>query len=152
MATAQLRWHLSNMNAILKNLTGTFVWSKILFMEKLTKGTLVTSTSGLVSHFTNDFSITIQTWWIFQFALIQILLEWLPQNFVHDMIAKLLDLMTRSWITTKWNCHQIWIVIENCLVKWLRILCWQWQLISGCKLCRGPCYWDTSCYLVRVRD
>ena len=31
------------------------------------------------AHFTNNFSITIQMWWKFHFALIQILIKWLLQ-------------------------------------------------------------------------
>ena len=47
VAVAQLRWHQANMNVIQRILTGTFARSKILLMEKLTKGALVTPTPDL---------------------------------------------------------------------------------------------------------
>ena len=41
------------------------------------------------AHFTNNFSITIQMWWKFNFALIQIQIKWSLQNFAHDTTAVL---------------------------------------------------------------
>ena len=41
------------------------------------------------AHFTNNFSITIQMWWKFHFALIQILMKWSLQNLAHGTTAEL---------------------------------------------------------------
>ena len=41
------------------------------------------------AHFTNDFSITIQMWWKFHFALIQVLIKWSLQNLAHGTTAEL---------------------------------------------------------------
>ena len=41
------------------------------------------------AHFTNDFSITIQMWWKFHFALIQVLIKWSLQNLAHGTTAGL---------------------------------------------------------------
>ena len=37
------------------------------------------------AHFTNDFSITIQMWWKFHFALIQVLIKWSLQNLARQL-------------------------------------------------------------------
>ena len=44
---------------------------------------------GTGTHFTNDFSITIQMWWKFHFALIQILIKWSLQYLAHGTTAGL---------------------------------------------------------------
>ena len=44
---------------------------------------------GAGTHFTNDFSITIQMWWKFHFALIQILIKWSLQYLAHGTTAGL---------------------------------------------------------------
>ena len=44
VAAAQLRWHLSNMKVIWKNLKGTFAISKVVPADKLTNGALVLPT------------------------------------------------------------------------------------------------------------
>ena len=44
---------------------------------------------GSGDHFTNNFSITIQKWWKFHFALIQILIKWSLQNLAHGTTAGL---------------------------------------------------------------
>ena len=41
------------------------------------------------AHFTNNFSITIQMWWKFHFALIQALIKWSLQNLAHGTTAGL---------------------------------------------------------------
>ena len=41
------------------------------------------------AHFTNNFSITIQMWWKFHFALIQILIKWSLQYLAHGTTAGL---------------------------------------------------------------
>ena len=64
------------------------------------------------AHFTNNFSITIQMWWKFHFALIQIWAVVACAKFCRDMI-------TSNWIKAKWNFHRIWIVMEKPLVKWV---------------------------------
>ena len=48
VAAAQLQWHLSNINVIQIGLRSTFARSKILLMEKLNNGALVTPTPGMV--------------------------------------------------------------------------------------------------------
>ena len=45
--------------------------------------------SGSGAHFTNNFSITIQMWWKFHFALIQILIKWSLQYLAHGTTAGL---------------------------------------------------------------
>ena len=40
-------------------------------------------------HFTNNFSITIQMWWKFHFAIIQILIKWSLQSLAHGTTAGL---------------------------------------------------------------
>ena len=47
------------------------------------------SPTGAGAHFTNNFSITIQMWWKFHFALIQILTKWSLQYLAHDTTAEL---------------------------------------------------------------
>ena len=54
---------------------------KILHLE----GDLVSTGA----HFTNNFSITIQMWWKFHFALIQVLIQWSLQNLAHGTTAGL---------------------------------------------------------------
>ena len=48
---------------------------------------LVTPSPG--AHFTNNFSITIQMWWKFHFAFIQILIKWSLQYLAHCTTAGL---------------------------------------------------------------
>ena len=55
---------------------------------------LVCSIITTGAHFTNNFSITIQMWWKFNFALIQILKKWSLQYLAHDTTAGL------SWHVT----------------------------------------------------
>ena len=69
------------------------------------------------ADFTNNFSITIQMWWKFHFALIQILINRSLQNLAHGTTAEL----SSNWIRAKWNFHRIWIVMEKCLVKWVPV-------------------------------
>ena len=58
------------------------------------------------AHFTNNFAITIQMWWKFHFALIQVLIKWSLQNLAHGTTAWL------SWHVP--NFVAIWsIVIES---------------------------------------
>ena len=45
--------------------------------------------SGTGAHFTNNLSITIQMWWKFHFALIQVLIKWSLQNLAHGTTAGL---------------------------------------------------------------
>ena len=60
------------------------------------------------THFTNDFFITIQMWWKFHLALIQLLMIISQQHLAHATTAQL-------------SCHvpNIWIVMEKSLVKWV---------------------------------
>ena len=58
----------------------TLIWkTNTLFFTKLKPG----------AHFTNNFSITIQMWWKFHFALIQILKKWSLQYLAHGTTAGL---------------------------------------------------------------
>ena len=85
------------------------------------------SKNGSGAHFTNNFSITIQMWWKFHFALIQILIKWSLQYLAHGTTAGLswhvpnfyCDVIISNWIRAKWNFHHIWIVMEKSLVKWV---------------------------------
>ena len=47
------------------------------------------ATAGPGAHFTNNFSITIQMWWKFHFAPIQILIKWSLQYLAHGTTAGL---------------------------------------------------------------
>ena len=65
---------------------------------------------GPGAHFTNNFSITIQMWWKFYFALIQILIKWSLQYLAHGTTAGL------SWHVP--NFVAIWSpVIELKLIE-----------------------------------
>ena len=81
---------------------------------------------GSGTHFTNDFSITIQIRWKFHLALIQLLVIISRQNLAHATAAQLSchvpkycsDHYIIIWMRAKWNFHHIWIVMEKLLVKW----------------------------------
>ena len=55
------------------------------------------------AHFTNNFAITIQMWWKFHFALIQVLIKWSLQNLAHGTTAWL------SWHVP--NFVAIWLIV-----------------------------------------
>ena len=57
---------------------------------------------GSGAHFTNNFSITIQMWWKFHFALIQVLIKWSLQNFAHDTTAGL-----------SWHVHNFVVICST---------------------------------------
>ena len=60
------------------------------------------------AHFTNNFSITIQMWWKFHFALIQILIKWSLQYLAHGTTAELLTLTLMPWLHQQpwyWLCR-----------------------------------------------
>ena len=97
---------------------------KILDSMTVTFDNQTRVTSGV--HFTNNFSITIQMWWKFHFALIPILIKWSLHYLAHGTTAGLSWHMPNFvviWLSVieselKWNFHQIWIVMEKSLVKW----------------------------------
>ena len=62
-------------------------WPNSLTHICSTRGRWVKVTSG--AHFTNNFSITIQMWWKFHFAPIQILIKWSLQYLAHGTTAGL---------------------------------------------------------------
>ena len=77
------------------------------------------------THFTKHFYITIQIWWKFHLAVIQLLVIISQQNFTHAMTAQLSscakfcsDHLIGIWMRAKWNFHHIWIVMEKLWVKW----------------------------------
>ena len=116
--------------------------------------------NGPGTHFTNNFFITIQMRWKFHFTLIQIFMKWSLQNFSHDTTAVLSWHVQNflwyhnNWITTKWNFHRIWIVIEKSLMKCVpesRLTIhwhWQWHAIHGTTVGRtlwySPSHWNDT--------
>ena len=67
---------------------------------------------GSGTHFTNDFSITIQIWWKFHLALIQLLVIISQQNLAHATTAQL-------------SCH-----VPNIVAITLLVLGWEQNEIS----------------------
>ena len=80
------------------------------------------------THFTNDFSITIQIRWKFHLALIQVLVIISQQNFGtrHDSPAVVpcakcySDHLISIWMRAIF--HHISIVMEKLLVKWAPVM------------------------------
>ena len=105
-----------------------FLWSLFYDMALQISSMLYSRNTAFDSgaHFTNNFSITIQMWWKFHFAPIQILIKWSLQYLAHGTTAGLswhvpnffCDMVISNWIRAKWNFHRIWIVMEKSLVKW----------------------------------
>ena len=74
---------------------------------------LATSKSNR-AHFTKDFTIVIQIWWNFHFALIQILIQGSPQTLAHDTATMLCNVHVQisgviSWLSVElqWNNFSI---------------------------------------------
>ena len=106
------------------------------------------------THFTNDFSITIQIRWKFHLALIQLLVIISRQNLAHATTAQLVpcakycsDHYIIIWMRAKWNFHHIWIVMEKLLVKWAPDTCrtchiWSWYLMGKQCFLILPKWWN----------
>ena len=77
---------------------------------------LLYSNTGARAHFADDFSITIQMWWEFHFALIQISKNPLLQIFAHATTAKLLHhvqiFVVSCWPGNELQRKEIFILYE----------------------------------------
>ena len=77
---------------------------------------LFDSKSSSGTHFTNDFSITIQMWWKFHFALIQILIHGSLQNLAHGTTAGLSchvpNIVAITILLFGWEQNEISITFE----------------------------------------
>ena len=60
------------------------------------------------AHFTNNFSITIQMWWKFHLALIQVLIKWSLQNLAHGQLSWHVPNFVAIWSTViEWELNDI---------------------------------------------
>ena len=68
------------------------------------------------THFTNDFSITIQMWWKFHLALIQLLMITSQQNLAHATTAQLSchvpNIVAITLLVFGWEQNEISITFE----------------------------------------
>ena len=71
---------------------------------------------GPGTHFTNDFSITIQMWWKFHLALIQLLIITSQQNLAHATTAQLSchvpNIVAITLLVFGWEQNEISITFE----------------------------------------
>ena len=125
------------------------------------------------AYFTDDFSIVIKIWWQIWFPLVQILINWSLQNFVHSMTSTLSRLVWkrvvilrdditakrihRIWITKNISCQRNVIQGRYTLVFW-KLICvatlmsnmicfrefWYVALLSGPVLNNDMIQWNLS--------
>ena len=145
-------WNLSvEMKCVSSNQTHIWDYNAIIWWSNSID--ICTVSAEWRAHFTNNFSTAIQIPWKFHFALMQISMNWLLENFAHYMAAVLwchVKKIVAIWVPyIEWQPNKIsikiWSQIGKSLVKWVSAWCvvWKgsceklvslrWQAISVCK-------------------
>ena len=90
--------------------------SLTIIMVTMTDYTIYAIECGPGTHFTNDFSITIQMWWKFHLALIQLLMITSQQNLAHATTAQLSchvpNIVAITLLVFGWEQNEISITFE----------------------------------------